>query len=248
MNKRMSTMIFPLAFVVAVSMVKDIFEDIERHQSDKKENKQKVLVGDPQTGKFSQKLWKDVHVGMVVKVERDKYFPADLILLNSSAPKGICYIETKDLDGETNLKHKQAEKKVLDILGANAGDAEVLQALKGAFIECENPNDQLYRFEGTMYIRETVAPLSVDQVLLRGSNLRNTDFIYGLVVFTGHETKVMKNQVQAKAKLSKLERKLNQYIILIVIIQLIMSVVAAFLNALVEVVHSNDFYVITGGE
>jgi magnesium-transporting ATPase (P-type) len=150
-----------------------------------------VLVGDPATGRFNLKLWKEVHVGMIVKIERDQYFPADLILLNSSAPKGICYIETKDLDGETNLKHKQAEKKVLDL--GLASDQEVLQGLKGAFIECENPNDQLYRLEGTLYVKETVAPLSVDQILLRGSNLRNTDFIYGLVVFTGHETKVMKN-------------------------------------------------------
>jgi len=31
-----------------------------------------------------------------------------MILLSSSSPKGICYIETKNLDGETNLKHKQS--------------------------------------------------------------------------------------------------------------------------------------------
>jgi magnesium-transporting ATPase (P-type) len=69
----------------------------------------------------------------------------------------------------------------------------VLQVLKGAYVQCENPNDQLYRFEGTIYVRDVVAPVGVDQILLRGSNLRNTEYIYGLIVFTGHETKVMKN-------------------------------------------------------
>lgn len=65
--------------------------------------------------------------------------------------------------------------------------------MKGVYIECENPNEMLYRFEGALFVRNVVAPLSVDQILLRGSNLRNTDYLYGLVVFTGHETKIMKN-------------------------------------------------------
>jgi magnesium-transporting ATPase (P-type) len=43
---------------------------------------------------------------MIVKIFQDQFFASDLVLLNSSAPKGICYIETKNLDGETNLKHK----------------------------------------------------------------------------------------------------------------------------------------------
>jgi phospholipid-translocating ATPase len=119
-----------------------------------------VLVGNWQTGKFAEKEWKEVTVGSIVKIHRDEYFPADLILLNSSAPKGLCYIETKDLDGETNLKHKQGEKKLLEI-GLNT-DSDVLTNMKGAMIECENPNEMLYRFEGTCFVKDTVAPLSVD--------------------------------------------------------------------------------------
>ena len=117
-------------------------------------------MGDPETGKFEERLWKELHVGMMVKIRRDEQFPADLILVNSSANKGICYIETKDLDGETNLKHKQAEKKILD-LGVST-DKDALERLKGCIIECEHPNEMLYRFEGTLYAREIVAPLSVD--------------------------------------------------------------------------------------
>jgi magnesium-transporting ATPase (P-type) len=64
-------------------------------------------VGNPETGLFTETLWKNLQVGMIVKILQDQFFPADLILLNSSAAKGIAYIETKSLDGETNLKHKQ---------------------------------------------------------------------------------------------------------------------------------------------
>jgi P-type E1-E2 ATPase len=99
-------MVFPLTFVIFISMLKDIFEDFKRHASDKKENTKKVLVGNYEKGTFEEKMWETLTVGSIVKVKRDEPFPADLIILNSSLSKGLCYIETKDLDGETNLKHK----------------------------------------------------------------------------------------------------------------------------------------------
>ena len=118
---------------------------MKRHQNDNIENNRKVLVGDEKTQEFKKKLWRDVHVGMIVKIECDQLFPADLILLNSSAHKGICYIETKNLDGETNLKHKTACKEVIELC---QDDKKVLQNMKGVDIECENPNEILYKFEG----------------------------------------------------------------------------------------------------
>ena len=42
------------------------------------------------------------------QVEDRAYFPADMVLLSSSNPEGVCYIETMNLDGETNLKLKKA--------------------------------------------------------------------------------------------------------------------------------------------
>lgn len=112
-------MLMPLSFVVLVSMIKDFFEDLKRRQSDKQENNRKVLVGNPNSGQFEAKLWKNLQVGSIVKILQDQFFPSDLILLNSSAPKGICYVETKNLDGETNLKHKQGVKEVVDYLKVN---------------------------------------------------------------------------------------------------------------------------------
>jgi phospholipid-transporting ATPase len=97
-------------------------------------------------------------------------------------------------------------------------DKEVLNKLKGAHIECENPNEMLYKFEGNFMPKDSsqIIPLGPDQMLLRGSSLRNTEYVYGLVVFTGHESKIMKNSVGSRAKFSKLELTTNTYIILIV--------------------------------
>ena len=115
-------------------------------------------------------------------------------------------------------------------------DREVLRKMKDAYVECENPNDMLYKFEGTMGLggdkKGALVPLGPDQMLLRGSSMRNTDFAYGLVVFTGHETKIMKNSVKSRAKFSKLELSTNNYIFMIVLLQFIISITGATFNTI----------------
>mmetsp|Transcript_48314 Transcript_48314/g.35499 ORF Transcript_48314/g.35499 Transcript_48314/m.35499 type:complete len:160 (+) Transcript_48314:278-757(+) len=132
--------LMPLAFVIVVSAVKDLFEDVQRHKSDALENNRQVLVGDFSTdGTFMKKQWRDVHVGSLVKISKDEFFPADIVLLNSSAEKGICYVETKNLDGETNLKHKSSHKEVVRHC-ASEGEALKMEAE----LSCERPNDKIY--------------------------------------------------------------------------------------------------------
>ena len=97
-------------------------------------------------------------------------------------------------------------------------DRDVMINFTGAKVECDNPNALLYNFEGKMTISEKVYGLSIDQILLRGSSLKNTEWIYGLAVYTGHETKIMKNSIKGKAKLSKLEKATNKYILVMVLL------------------------------
>ena len=120
-------------------------------------------------------------------------------------------------------------------------DRDVLTSMKGTYVECENPNEMLYRFEGTLYVRDIVAPLSVDQSLLRGSVLKNTDYIYGLVVYTGHETKVLKNQVQSKQKMSFIERQLNNFMVFIVLMQCAIAAGAGLLDTFYDFAENKSF-------
>lgn len=141
-------------------------------------------------------------------MEQDQYFPADMILAQSSESKGVCYVETKNLDGETNLKHKTAEKYLNSKL-QSAHDIETV--LNGTLI-CEIPNDQIYKFEGTLYQPKTNKrlPMSSDNLLLRGSSLRNTEWVIGFVVYAGHQTKIMMNSTGARFKKSKIDRLTNK--------------------------------------
>lgn len=154
---------------------------------------------------FEETRWKTLQVGQLVKVKKDEYFPADLLLLSSSYEDGICYVETTNLDGETNLKVKHA----LDAT-ASLKDESLFQNFK-AVIKCEDPNEDLYAFIGTLYY-EGQHPLSLQQILVRDSKLRNTDHIYGVVIFTGHDTKVMQNATDPPSKRSKVEKQMDKII------------------------------------
>jgi phospholipid-transporting ATPase len=104
----------PLLFVIAISMIKDFIEDSKRRSSDMKENQRKVLK---LNGKEVEEVeWLELKTGDLVKVLKDEYFPADLIMLKSSDNDDLAYVETKNLDGETNLKLKQVSGQVSEII------------------------------------------------------------------------------------------------------------------------------------
>lgn len=105
----------PLSFILIVTAMKNFFEDRKRQQSDKLENNKKVEKI-KENGELEIIRWKDLRVGDIIKVKRDEYFPADVMILRTSEPKNDCYIETKNLDGETNLKNKACPKELRDII------------------------------------------------------------------------------------------------------------------------------------
>ncbi|XP_057978495.1 probable phospholipid-transporting ATPase 4 isoform X2 [Malania oleifera] len=215
------SMIAPLAFVVGLSMAKEALEDWRRFIQDMKVNARKASVHKG-NGVFGYKPWQKIRVGDVVKVEKDQFFPADLLLLSSSYDDGICYVETMNLDGETNLKVKRSLEVTLSL------DNDAAFKDFTGIIRCEDPNPNLYTFVGNFEYDRQVYPLDPGQILLRDSKLRNTAFIYGVVIFTGHDSKVMQNGTKSPSKRSGIERKMDHIIYflftLLVLISLISSI------------------------
>lgn len=139
-------------------------------------------------------------------MHKDEYFPADLLLLSSDYPDGVCYVETMNLDGETNSKSKHALEVTSFIR-----DVETVKGFR-AVIKCEDPNEHIYSFVGTLYYECQQYTLSQQQILLRGSKLKNTDYINGVVIFTGHDTKVMQNAMNPPSKRTRIERRMDKII------------------------------------
>lgn len=171
---------------------------------------------------FYETRWKNLRVGDIVKVHKDEYFPADLLLLSSSYEDGICYVETMNLDGETNLKLKHSLE-----LTSHLNDDESLNDFM-AVIKCEDPNENLYSFVGTFFSDGKQYPLSIQQILLRDSKLKNTDYIYGVVIFTGHDTKVMQNATDPPSKRSKIERRMDKIIYILFSTLILISFIGSF--------------------
>eukprot|EP01117_Protostelium_nocturnum_P008732 TRINITY_DN3129_c2_g1_i1.p1 TRINITY_DN3129_c2_g1~~TRINITY_DN3129_c2_g1_i1.p1 ORF type:complete len:1130 (+),score=309.69 TRINITY_DN3129_c2_g1_i1:147-3536(+) len=209
-----------LSVVMALTAVKEIWEDLKRHTQDRQTNNRKTNV--IRNGTVIEVSWKNISVGDIVKVENRSYIPADLILISSSESSGLCYIETANLDGETNLKSRQSlpeTAQFVDLESINKG-------LKGSILKAEHPNPRLYNFDGSIQMGDQVYSLEAKQTLLRGSMLRNTSWIYGIVVYTGNETKLMKNSAPGKMKRTNVERTANVQIIYMFVLLIIISILS----------------------
>ncbi|KAL1516456.1 hypothetical protein ABEB36_000367 [Hypothenemus hampei] len=203
------TTALPLIGVLGLTAIKDAYDDIQRHISDSHVNNRKSQV--IRDGKLIQEKWSAVQVGDIIRMDNNTFVAADLLLLTSSEPNGLCYIETSELDGETNLKCRQC----LDETAAMGQDDALISDFDGEII-CEQPNNLLNKFEGVLIWKGKTFPLDNDKIILRGCVLRNTAWCYGVVIFAGKDTKLMQNSGKSKFKRTSIDRLLNFLIIGIV--------------------------------
>ncbi|XP_041054592.1 phospholipid-transporting ATPase VA [Carcharodon carcharias] len=212
----------PVVFILAVTALKDLWEDYRRYRSDQEINHMDCLVYCRDEKKYVEKYWKEVQVGDFVRLRCNEIIPADILLLYSSDPDGLCHIETANLDGETNLKQRQVIKGFTEL------ETEFDPMKFNSVIECEKPHNDLNRFRGyIVYKNEKRAGLSKDNLLLRGCTIRNTEEVVGIVIYAGHETKAMLNNNGPRYKRSKLERQMNVDVFWCVIILFVMCLFSA---------------------
>ncbi|KAJ7294782.1 hypothetical protein O6H91_Y232800 [Diphasiastrum complanatum] len=192
--------LFPLLFVLFVTAIKDGYEDWGRHRSDREENNRLSLV--LEDGLFKPKKWKKIQVGEVVKVDANESVPCDMVLLGTSDKSGLAYIQTINLDGESNLKTRYARHETL------IKNPEV-DPIVGTIV-CEPPNRNIYEFTAFMELDGDRIPLGPNNIILRGCELKNTSWVVGVAVYAGRETKAMLNSSRTHSKRSRLEQHMNK--------------------------------------
>lgn len=176
--------------------------------------------------RFRNRYWKNVLVGDFIRVRNNEEVPADMVLIATSDAEGSCYIETKNQDGETNLKGRKSLQCGEGV--KHAADLERLQMV----IEVEPPNMDLYKFKGVVSHNDKREAITNDNVLLRGCTLRNTKWALGVVVYTGPETKIMLNSGVTPTKKSRISRELNLSVVINFVLLFIMCFVSGLINGL----------------
>ncbi|EFQ29697.1 phospholipid-translocating P-type ATPase [Colletotrichum graminicola] len=233
------TTIAPLAVFVFLSMAKEGYDDYRRYLLAKTENLSRTWVLGERSKKAMARMksrkglemaeasvdgwteieWQDLKVGDVVRLRRDDDVPADIVLLHATGPNGTAYIETMALDGETNLKAKRASP----ILAERCQTVEGIKSCQATIVS-EDPNMDLYRYDGRVTVKEETLPLSLDNVIYRGSTVRNTTEVIGIVVNSGEECKIrMNSHKHVRTKAPAMQRVLNRIVIWLIFVLLALS-------------------------
>lgn len=235
--------------MITVEAVLAAVEDCRRHEADDIQNNSPCLVWNQHTASFEPAVWSAVKVGDIVKVKRGESLPADVAVLgvhenDEMSPTGECYVETKSLDGETALKQRSAIESTAKLFHTDQDAAKLL----GGSITAEAPNTHLHTFSGTISLPSTDAepqvaiPIKVESLLLRGSSLQLTQHIWGVVVFTGHDTKVMMNSTKPAIKGSTIDAEINRCIIKVLSLMFSLCFICCIGGAIFDSKHDSEFW------
>lgn len=209
------------AFVLIASQIKEAYEDYQRYKQDKRSNNKIVL-------KLYEQAWTPVKCsslvpGDIVKIFKEEEIFADLLIIKSSNNSGYCFVDTKNLDGETNLKEKCSVEEFKHMNETNFTD------MTGS-INCEKPNEFINSWEGIVTHHDQNTYASIKNLALKGSLLKNVEYIVGIVVYSGKNTKIMKNSKQVTIKFSKIIKLMNNLLNSLFAFDIIICVVFAVIS------------------
>lgn len=235
----------PLILVLAVTAVREAYDDYRRHQADKQANSRICEILD--CGVITNVRAEDIRPGHLVVVRNNQQVPCDLAALKSRITQtdksGVLYVQTAMLDGETDLKPRQS------LHSTNEASDEELSGLR-CRVKCDPPNARVHQFNAILHwdrdgvsskfpnewpVRntsleesntiQTTEPLDAENLVQQGTVLKDTEYIVGVAVYTGGETKLGKNTSLPPTKIGLVDNRINWITASIFCAQLVMIVI-----------------------
>ncbi|CAG9312635.1 unnamed protein product [Blepharisma stoltei] len=237
--------IIPLVILLLFTGVKDALCNYQKNDCDKKINNEMFLVWNGIS--FMQKKAKEIFVGEVVLLQNKEKAPADLVLLCSGSPNFSCYLDTSGIIGEKDLKIKKSIREVQNLINiADVNEASAYLKRIGGFVKVQPPNTDFSSFAGKFILGNSpkATNLNIDNFIYRESKICNTPWIFGLVIYTGNETKIWKTETYRIRKSSRIEKWFNRFAIFLVAFILLLSLFEALMARFyIDYDHKFPFYV-----
>lgn len=213
--------------IMSISALRAAVEDRGKHRAD---NTRNGLLYDVYTEHgFIPTCAGKIKAGHIVRIKKNQMLPADVILL-ATCHEGVCFIDRANLNGETQLEVMTPLPETRKYFPK---DSQPELSNMRFVMKYEKPNKRFDEFRGTLEINEQGAvDVKGKYLLMRETNLRNTDFIYGFVVYTGNDTKIQQSNMGegvVSVKRSKVFKLVDSLMLKLVLVQVVLcGVCAAF--------------------
>ena len=267
------TQLVPVLLVLSVSVYRETSQERNRQREDNRTNSQITRIN--RDGKWVEVAWQNVCVGDVVLVAGDQPSPADLVLVASSSPGNTAYIQTTNLDGESNFKPRFGIDKAvvtLDLMTSKQVGGGVAVPSKSGhkpeiIVHADTPRSELDYFSGqaVFHVSDSLATrggqifvepvsddspgsvvdaqklakkpvnmqpievcdLSIKNFVPRESVIKGAEWVVGIVVYTGSDTKVLLGQDKPRYKVSKIDTMTNRLVLAILALEIATAILSA---------------------
>ena len=225
------TTIIPVVVVMIINLIREIVEDYRKYLNDKTVNEAQNYVY--KLPKFLKQKCQSIKVGNIIRVKKNETIPADLLIIKTSLKSGFCYMQTANLDGETSLKPIEAlnitqqklkyesPKTFKNLLGSQN---------ENCFIEVDNPNANIYEIGGTIIFKNQKIYFDSKNILLKGAGLKSVNYAFGIAIYTGKDTKLMKNINRTKLKQSDIDKILLYIIIFLIGLSILLTIISTLIG------------------
>ena len=225
------TYISPLAIVVSISMLKELYDDINRRIQDKKTNSTLITVLKyDEINDNVEKIEKPADkllVGDIIEIKKNSRIPADIVVLKTfnGSNDNQSFIRTDQLDGETDWKLRKAPE-----IFQNLSELDLIKC--DAKLECAPPSKFIYNFEGSLNLKNgQKEPLNLENTMWASTVLASQKII-GIVIYTGLETRARMNSYTPKLKIGVLDEELNRTNVYLFCFMFILSFIITSLKGL----------------
>ena len=248
-TKSVSSALIPFIMVLGIGLIMDLIEELKRYKNDLETNKSLTKV---YKNKIFRKIkWSEIKIGNLMKIKKDEIIPADLFVLCSSNKDGAFYLKTANLDGESNLKQREVlvdtqkifyKKKDKDKDKNLENIFEAYNEIEEkSYIEVDQPNKDINRINGKIIFDGKEKFFDIKNTAIRGAILKNTKFIYGIVIYTGKETKIMKNFIKVKSKYAYLDKLVDHISLVIIIVRIVYVLIFMMIGILIKNKYKPDY-------